>query len=180
MLSGGLDFVSSPRTVTPFHFDKEHNFILQVHGRKTIYVWEPNDLVVADDRARDRFHARRQRDLVVWKEEFRDRAHRFEVGPGQGAYMPSTSPHLVEVGDDPSITVSFTYYTNSTRRDAVLRAARGRLAEFGVNLPGLGRRAWLDRTLYCSAVSARAVKGVASKIQGKQRWMDGAIYAQHR
>jgi hypothetical protein len=177
---GGWIFVSSPRTVTPFHFDKEHNFILQIHGRKTIYVWEPTDLVVADDQARDRFHARRQRDKVLWKEEYRNRAHRFDLGPGQGAYMPSTSPHLVEVGDEPSVTVSFTYYTNSTRRDAVLRAARGRLTEMGMNLPAVGQRPWLDTALYGGAVSARAVKGAISRFRGKQTWRDGALYAQPR
>jgi hypothetical protein len=176
----GWIFVSSPRTITPFHFDKEHNFILQIHGRKTIYVWEPNDLQVVDDRARDRFHARRQRDLIVWKEEFRKRAHRFDVGPGEGAYMPSTSPHLVEVGDEPSITVSFTYYTSSTRRDALLRTARGRLAEAGVSLPALGQRAWLDSAVYCSAVSLRAAKNMVSQMRGKQLRLDTALYAQPR
>src|SRR3546814_4754840 len=34
---GGWIFITSPNTVTPFHFDKEHNFILQIHGRKRIY-----------------------------------------------------------------------------------------------------------------------------------------------
>jgi ribosomal protein L16 Arg81 hydroxylase len=177
---GGWIFVSSPHTVTPFHFDKEHNFILQIQGRKTIYVWEPNDVAVVDDRARDRFHARRQRDKVAWKEEFRSRAHRFDVGPGQGAYMPSTAPHLVEVGEEPSITISFTYYTNSTRRDAVLRTARGRLSEFGINLPALGESAWLDRAMYHGAVSVRAAKGIVSQFTGKQMWMDSAVYAQPR
>src|SRR5438046_359431 len=37
---GGWIFVTSPHTTTPFHIDKEHNFILQITGRKTIYVYE--------------------------------------------------------------------------------------------------------------------------------------------
>jgi hypothetical protein len=173
----GWIFVSSPKTVTPFHFDKEHNFLLQIHGRKTVYVWEPNDLVVADDRARDRFHASGQRDLIVWDEAFRRRAHRFEIGPGEGAYMPSTSPHLVEVGDEPSVTVSFTYYTANTRRDALLRKARGRLFEYGVHLPPVGKRTWLDQMLQSGAAAAQSLKNTMSHLRGKPTWSDGATYA---
>jgi hypothetical protein len=173
----GWIFVSSPRTVTPFHFDREHNFLLQIHGRKTVYVWEPNDLIVADDRARDRFHASGQRDLMVWNEEFRKRAHRFEIGPGQGAYMPSTSPHLVEVGDEPSITVSFTYYAASTRRDALLRKARGRVAEYGVHLPPVGQSAWLDGAMHSGALAAQSLKNAVSQVRGRETWNDGAAYA---
>ncbi len=40
---GGWIFVTSPNTVTPFHYDKEHNFILQVRGRKTLHVWDHRD-----------------------------------------------------------------------------------------------------------------------------------------
>jgi ribosomal protein L16 Arg81 hydroxylase len=176
----GWIFVSSPGTITPFHFDKEHNFILQIHGRKTIYVWEPDDLVVADDLARDRFHARRQRDRVVWKEEFRARAHKFDVGPGQGAYMPSTAPHLVEVADEPSVTMSFTYYTRSTRRDALVRTARGRLAELGLNVPPVGKSAWFDQVLHCGAACLRAGKGAVSQLRGRPMRLDSAPYAQAR
>ena len=144
----GFIFVTSPNTITPFHFDKEHNFILQILGRKTIYVWEPDDLEVASHLARDGFHYRHDRSLLIWDEKFRQRAHRVEVSAGDGAYMPSTSPHLVEVGDEPSITVSFTYYTNSTRRDSFLHALRGRFPNFGPKLPPVGHSPLLDQALY--------------------------------
>ena len=56
----GWIFVSSPKTVTPFHFDKEHNFILQIHGRKRVYVWDHRDTTVASELARDRFHQKQE------------------------------------------------------------------------------------------------------------------------
>ena len=40
----GWIFVTSPHTITPFHMDKEHNFILQIKGNKRLYVWEPDDV----------------------------------------------------------------------------------------------------------------------------------------
>src|SRR6185437_6617237 len=107
----------------------------------------------------------------------RKRAHRFEIGPGQGAYMPSTSPHLVEVDDEPSVTVSFTYYTANTRRDALLRKARGRLVEYGLHLPPVGQRTWLDQTLHSGAAAAQSLKNTVSQLRGKPTWSDGAAYA---
>jgi ribosomal protein L16 Arg81 hydroxylase len=177
---GGWIFISSPKTITPFHFDKEHNFILQIHGRKTVYVWEPDDYEVVSQRARDRFHARHDRDLIIWKEEFRKRAHRFEFGPGDGAYMPSTAPHLVEVGEDPSVTISFTYYTDSTRRQSMLHYARGHLAERGINLPDVGKSDLLDQIVYRSAMPVRATLRAMRQLAGRDVVSEGAKYAHHK
>jgi hypothetical protein len=174
---GGWIFVSSPRTVTPFHIDKEHNFILQIKGQKTVYVWEPDDLRVVSERARDLFHSRHKRDLVLWREEFRERAHCFKMGPGQGAYMPSTSPHLVEVGDEPSITMSFTYYTDSTRRDSLVHKVRGRLSEFGINVPASRNSAGFDQALHLGATIARAGTRAVYRATGRKVGEENARYA---
>src|SRR4029434_6464150 len=74
---GGWIFVTSPNTVTPFHFDKEHNFIMQVRGHKRLYVWDHRDTVAASEEARERFHSRHERDLLVWTDELRARARVF-------------------------------------------------------------------------------------------------------
>ena len=177
---GGWIFISSPKTITPFHCDKEHNFILQIHGRKTVYVWEPDDYLVISQRARDRFHARHDRDTIVWKEEFRKRAHRLEFGPGDGAYMPSTAPHLVEVGEDPSVTISFTYYTDSTRRNSMLHYARGHLAEHGINLPDVGKYDLLDQMVYHGAAPVRGALRAVRQLAGKNVVSERAKYAQHK
>jgi hypothetical protein len=156
----GWIFISSPGTVTPFHFDKEHNFIMQVHGRKRIYVWDHDDTIVASEHSRDLFHHRHERYLLRWKEEFRERAHVFDLEPGQGAYMPSTSPHMVENGDGPSVTISFTYYTDATRRDSSLHKAHALLRRVGITPPPVGRYPVMDalaRLLMVVAPGSEAV-----------------------
>ena len=145
---GGWIFLTSPNTVTPFHIDKEHNFILQISGSKTLYVWEPDDTEVASEQARDLFHATHSRDLVTWRDEFRQRARVFHVGPGMGAYMPSTSPHMVENGPDPSVTISFTYYTDSTRRNSALHSAHQRMRALGLSPSRVGDRPALDALVH--------------------------------
>ena len=141
---GGWIFVTSPRAVTPFHFDTEHNFILQVQGRKRVYVWPHDDVEVASEHARDLFHLNHERYLLRWRDAFRERAHVFELQPGQGAYMPSTSPHMVENGDGPSITISFTYYTDSTRENARLHAGHGALRKLGLQPRPIGQSGLSD------------------------------------
>jgi hypothetical protein len=109
-------FVTSPNAVTPFHIDHENNFILQIRGEKTVHVFDPLDRTVVSEEALEEFHRHNSRELVVFKEEYQRRAHSFHFAPGVGAYMPTTAPHWVKNHDNVSITMSFTYYTDATRR----------------------------------------------------------------
>jgi hypothetical protein len=173
----GWIFVTSPRTITPFHMDKEHNFILQIQGRKRLYVWEPDDVETVSEAARDLFHASHSRDLVVWNEEARARAHVFDLEPGMGAYMPSTSPHLVENGDEPSVTASFTYYTHATRRDARLHSLHQRLRAIGIVPPPVGHRPARDVVAHAGFRMAEAVSSFVDRARGRHRLSDLAPYA---
>jgi hypothetical protein len=174
---GGWIFITSPNTVTPFHFDKEHNFILQVSGRKTLYVWDHRDTETASEQARDRFHAHHERDLLNWSEALRERATVFHLEPGQGAYMPSTSPHMVESGDEPSVTMSFTYYTDATRRDSLLHRAHERMRSWGFKPPAVGENGVLDAGLHTSFKAAIEARECARRLAGKPSRSDGAPYA---
>ncbi|RZA19861.1 MAG: hypothetical protein EOP93_07600 [Lysobacteraceae bacterium] len=160
---GGWIFVTSPGAVTPFHFDKEHNFILQIRGHKRVFVWDHRDEVVASEQAREEFHRHHVRDRLAWREEFRERARVFELAPGEGAYMPSTSPHMVENGDEPSVTASFTYYTASTRRDALLHVAHHLMRRAGWTPPAVGRRPAFDVATHACAAMVVAGLRLAGK-----------------
>jgi hypothetical protein len=152
----GWIFVTSPGAVTPYHMDHENNFILQVHGKKTINVWDPLDRDVVTERSLELFHAKHSRELVVYKEEFQPRAKVFHVEPGMGGYMPTTSPHWVKNGDGVSITVSFTYYTNETRRRQLLHRGNYGLRSVGLKPEPVGDSQVRDRV---KAVGFRAYQG---------------------
>src|SRR3954462_14057529 len=96
--------------------DHEHNFILQIRGGKPLHVWEPLDRQVVTEESLELFHATGSRDKGVYQEAFEARAHAFEVEPGMGGYMPTTSPHWVKNGSGVSVTASFTYYTRAQYR----------------------------------------------------------------
>ena len=173
----GWIFMASPGTVTPFHFDVEHNFIFQLRGRKTLYVWDPDDTEAASEHARDMFHACHDRSLLVWREELKARAHVFQLEPGLAAYMPCTSPHLVENGDEPSLTMSFTYYTNSTRRARALHKVHARLRSWGINPTPVGSNPLADALCHflylCKTVPALGL----SRLAGRPAHPENVAYA---
>lgn len=163
----GWIFVTSPRAVTPFHMDHEHNFILQIQGRKRLYVWDPADRMVLSEECIEEFHDRHSRRLVRWDDAFRTRAHVFDVAPGDGGYMPSTAPHMVENGDEPSVTMSFTYYTDATRRREMLYRANARLRARGIVPSPVGQNTLRDGLKIAMANAYFRPKTLMRRLLGK-------------
>ncbi|MDM0111878.1 cupin [Variovorax sp. J22R133] len=136
----GFIFISAPPSVTPFHIDRENNFWLQLHGRKTMNVWENTDRTVVPARAVEDFIAGGGQEGVSFKEEFRARGQQFDVQPGDGVYWPSTSPHMTETntgwvkpGDGISVSLGVNFYTEVTRRTARVHQFNRVLRRLGVS-----------------------------------------------
>ena len=163
----GFIFISAQHVVTPFHMDPEQNFLLQIYGRKRAYVWDPDDEVVVSAAARDRFHHDRNRDLLRWRDEFRRRAHVFDLQPGEGVYMPFTSPHMTETGSELSITVSFTYYTRWTRRAGMQHKLRYLCSRRHVKLPEVGKHPALDRLSGTILETLTATRRLGERMAGR-------------
>ena len=176
----GWIFLASPFTVTPFHMDVEHNFILQLSGKKRLYVWEPDDTVAVSEEARDLFLDTHDRKLIGFREALRARAHVFEIEPGIGAYMPSTAPHLVENYDNVSMTASFTFYTDSTRHRSLLHKVHSRLRRRGMHPPAVGARPMRDAIVLNAARAALALKAGVRRTLGAGGGEALPAYAVHR
>ena len=163
----GWIFVSSPGAVTPFHLDHEHNFILQIRGKKRLYTWDPFDREVVSERAQELFHDAHSRELVTWREDFRARARVLDLVPGLGGYMPSTTPHMVENGDEPSITISFTYYTDATRRRELLYRGNARLRRLGLEPTPIGSSPGRDQIKHAVLSGFTLAKNRVRRALGK-------------
>lgn len=176
----GWIFMTSPGAITPFHIDREHNFIVQVAGRKRLYVWEPDDTEAVSEAARDLFHDSHSRELIRWRDELKARARVFDLVPGMGAYMPSTSPHLVENGPGPSITASFTYYTDGTRRNNLLHKLHNRMRDRGWSPPAVGLRPLRDSMVHALLATVLLAKRGVTRLSGHSIAHENARYAVHR
>jgi hypothetical protein len=163
----GWIFVSSPNAVTPFHMDHEHNFIMQIRGTKRLYTWEPFDRETVSERAQELFHNSHSRELVTWSEDHRKRARVFDLEPGLGGYMPSTAPHLVENGPEPSITISFTYYTDSTRRRELLYRGNAAMRRIGIEPTPVGTSLPRDRVKHAMLAGFTSAKNLVRRATGR-------------
>lgn len=149
---GGFIFISAPPSVTPFHIDRENNFWLQIHGRKTLNVWDRGDRQAVPAADVDRFIIHASLENVRLKEGDVERSLEFDVGPGEGVYFPSTSPHMTSTvpgwtrpGDGVSVSIGVVFYTDETRRAAHIHACNLLLRRLGLS-PGLpGRSPLADR-----------------------------------
>jgi hypothetical protein len=169
-------FVASPGAVTPYHMDHENNFILQIRGKKLLYVCEPLDRRVVSEASLELFHGKGSRDLVVYKDEFADLAHKFQLEPGLGGYMPSTAPHWVKNGDEVSITMSFTFYTTGALRRKALHRANYHLRRLGLNPAPVGRSPQADAAKHLIAGSTLAGRDWMQRIRGKRDVQDYSSY----
>lgn len=163
----GWIFVSSPNTITPFHMDHEHNFIMQIRGTKKLHVWDQFDRAVISERAQELFHDAHSRELVKWDDSFLSRAIVYDLRPGLGGYMPSTAPHMVVNGPEPSITISFTYYTDATRQRELLYRGNARMRRLGIEPTPVGASPSRDRVKHAVLSRFTTAKNMLRRALGK-------------
>ena len=130
-------------------------------------AWDPLDRDVVSERALERFHDEHDRALVTYDERFRARARVFDLEPGLGGYMPSTTPHVVENGDDVSVTMSLTYYTDSTRRRELLYRGNARLRRLGMAPTPIGASRFRDAVKSATLQSLLTVQHRVKAALGK-------------
>jgi hypothetical protein len=137
-------FVTSPGGVTPFHFDPEHNILLQLRGSKVMTVFAPGDPVSAPDEAHEAYHAGGRPELP-WRDELAARGMPFELGPGDAVYVPVMAPHFVRNGPEVSVSISITWRSPWSYAEADARGFNAMLRRIGVRPSAPGR--WPRRNL---------------------------------
>ncbi len=114
-------FISSPNAVTPYHFDPEHNILLQVKGTKVMTQFPAGDPRFAPDTAHESYYTGGPRELA-WDEAYMDAARPFPLGPGDAVYVPVMAPHFVRNGPSSSISLSITWRSTWSYGESDARA----------------------------------------------------------
>ena len=113
----GFVFVSSPGAVTPFHFDPEHNILLQLRGAKVMTVFPAGAHGPAGPEQHERFHLGGHRNLP-YRDGFKKQGTPHALSPGQAIHVPVKAPHWVKNGPEPSVSFSVTWRSEWSYREA--------------------------------------------------------------
>lgn len=131
-------FISSPNAVTPYHFDPEHNILLQVSGSKVMTQFPAGDPRFAPDEVHEAYHTGGARELR-WSEDLAAGGTEFPLKPGDALFVPVMAPHFVRNGPEPSVSLSITWRSDWSFAEADARAFNGVLRRWGLRPARPGR-----------------------------------------
>ena len=138
MTPEGFIFVSSPEAVTPFHFDPEHNILLQLQGSKVMTQFPAGDPRYAPDEVHESYHLGGPRELP-WDDALLAGGTPFAIEPGEAVYVPVMAPHFVRNGPAPSLSLSITWRSEWSYAEAGSRCFNGLVRKLGVSPRAPGR-----------------------------------------
>lgn len=147
MNAQGFIFVTSPGSITPYHFDPEHNFLLQLRGHKFVRLFDGLDPDILSQEELERFYGEKRRNFVL-KEENREKCWVYELQSGQGLHFPVTFPHWVQNGSEVSVSFSITFRTPDLQKRSSLYAANYWLRRRGLRPSPVGQSPWSDQLKY--------------------------------
>jgi hypothetical protein len=137
-------FISAHDAVTPYHMDREMNFLLQVRGHKTVELWDPQDDEVMRPEQRDHLFSDDAQARPAYHAGLPAKARRFELRPGLGVHHPFIAPHLVTTGANVSISLAITFRTPHSDLLSDAHRYNDRLRPYGLGRVPVGRHAGVD------------------------------------
>jgi hypothetical protein len=158
----GYIFISSPNAVTPYHFDPEHNVLLQLRGHKVLTQFPAGDPHFAPDQVHESYHTGGGRELP-WRDELAALGSEWTLAPGEALFVPVMAPHFVRNGPQSSISLSITWRSEWSFAEADARAFNGVLRQIG--LKPTSTRRWPARNT-AKAYGWRLLKKLSGASQG--------------
>jgi hypothetical protein len=131
-------FITSPNGVTPYHFDPEHNILLQIRGSKVMTQFPAGDSAYAPDEVHESYHTGGPRELK-WRDELLTGGREFALQPGEALFVPVMAPHFVRTGPKPSVSLSITWRSEWSFAEADARAFNAVLRRAGIKPASTGR-----------------------------------------
>ena len=153
-------FIASPRSVTPYHMDRDINFHFNLRGKKWISIRDPLDRIVLPEKGLESLFTDWKAPRPPYSETYEPRARVFELTAGGGVHHPFTAPHAVRYGDEVSASFTVTFNTRATRRRAAAHFVNGSLRRLGVAPTPVGRSPVQDELKFRALNLYRRAKSV--------------------
>ncbi len=157
----GFIFITSPGSVTPFHFDPEHNILLQIMGAKTMTLFPVEDEVMFSAPVHEEYHLGLHHRNLPWQDDFAQKGRSITIRPGEAIHVPVKAPHWVKNGDEPSVSLSITWRSDWSYAEADARAFNHVLRKFGLSPASPGAFPAQNRGKALAWRAMRKLKGAA-------------------
>jgi nitrate reductase cytochrome c-type subunit len=141
--SQSIVFITSPHRISEYHIDRECSMLLQIHGKKTIHVFDQTDREVLPEEEKERFWTV-DNNAAVYKPQYQDRANTFLLEPGKAVHIPINAPHWLQNGDDISVSVNQNFQFHNDKYANIYRA-NYYLRKMGMNPTPRGESPAKDR-----------------------------------
>ena len=140
-------FITSPGSVTPYHIDPEHNFLLQIRGGKRVHLYDGRVKSLLTEENLEHFYSDRGRN-IPFQPEFDQHSWVNDIYPGDGLHFPVTYPHWVQNLDEVSISFSITFRTPDLDRRRAMYQIHDRLRRMGMSPSPVGTRPLRESVLF--------------------------------
>lgn len=160
----GFIFVTSPNSVTPYHIDHEHNFLLQIRGEKTMHVFDGSDRNILSEQQIENFYNGAHRNLP-FNDEIKARGTPYLLTPGVGLHVPVNFPHWVQNGGEVSVSFSITFRSRFSERRMRIYHLNAKLRKWGMSPTPFGKNQSIDAAKYFTA----RVLGRMRKLTGEKK-----------
>ena len=158
----GFVFISSPGSVTPFHADPEHNFLLQIRGKKTANLFDVADRSIVSEEVLEKYLCGAPF-KSPFKDEHQEKAFVFDLRPGDGLHFPLNWPHWVKNGDEVSISFSITFRTQESERREIVYKVNNYLRKRAINPRPYGQSRLIDSAKFYAFRAARRTNSLVSR-----------------
>ncbi len=151
-----LVLITSPNRKTPFHFDAEMNFLVQVHGSKDLWVCDPLDRTITTEEEIERYYGV-SNNAGTYKPQAEERATKFTLRPGDAVHIPTHGAHWVQNHGGISVSLSLNMEFPNWLQADVYRANHY-LRRLGFTPRSPGHSIIADRSKAATISTLRTVK----------------------
>ena len=124
---------------------RQLNFLLQIRGSKTVYLFDPCDPGVLSQEDRENWYMNRLKKLT--KDD--NKANPYDLSPGDGVHHPVNAPHWVQNGNEVSISLSLGLCLHAANRDAKIHQVNFMLRKLGLRPTAPRQQNWRDAWKAC-------------------------------
>jgi hypothetical protein len=149
--------ISSPNRITSYHMDRDCNFLFQVVGNKTLFVYDQTDRQLVPHEAREEFYAGNANSITYPGPGHRS-GHAYELHAGEGVHIPVFAPHCARVHANISVAVAVIFFLRTVINEGRIYHVNGLLRRVGVSPTPPGISPWRDRLKLAAANGYRATR----------------------